>query len=109
MPTFLVLKNGTVSETIRGANPSALNAAVRKAVNDAGSSGGSGGAAFQSKGHTLGGAGAAGARRAAGPAGPGFSLPGTDTVVRFAALYMSSLFSLEAYAGARASPYSVAR
>ncbi|KAF2396822.1 thioredoxin-domain-containing protein [Trichodelitschia bisporula] len=35
MPTFMVLKNGQVQETIRGANPPALQAAIRKAVADA--------------------------------------------------------------------------
>lgn len=35
MPTFLVIKNGNVAQTIRGANPPALNAAVRNAVADA--------------------------------------------------------------------------
>ena len=37
MPTFLVLKAGSVVETVRGANPSALTAAVRKAARDAAS------------------------------------------------------------------------
>lgn len=35
MPTFLVIKNGNVTQTIRGANPPALNAAVRNVVADA--------------------------------------------------------------------------
>ncbi|KAF2469215.1 uncharacterized protein BDR25DRAFT_304691 [Lindgomyces ingoldianus] len=51
MPTFLVMKSGSVVDAIRGANPSALTAAVRKAANDAGAKSS---AAFQSKGYTLG-------------------------------------------------------
>ena len=35
MPTFIVVKNGKVVQTIRGANPPALNAAVNNAVADA--------------------------------------------------------------------------
>lgn len=35
MPTFLVIKNGKVVQTIRGANPPALNAAVKNVVADA--------------------------------------------------------------------------
>ena len=35
MPTFLVIKNGNVVQTIRGANPPALNAAVKNVVADA--------------------------------------------------------------------------
>jgi len=34
MPTFIVLKNSKAVQTIRGANPPALNAAVRNAVSD---------------------------------------------------------------------------
>jgi len=34
MPTFIVLKNIDVVQTIRGANPPALNAAVRNALSD---------------------------------------------------------------------------
>ena len=35
MPTFLVIKSGNVVQTIRGANPPALNAAVKNVVADA--------------------------------------------------------------------------
>lgn len=41
MPTFLVIKSKSVIETIRGANPSALTAAVRKAASDTGAGGAS--------------------------------------------------------------------
>ncbi|KAF2748269.1 thioredoxin-domain-containing protein [Sporormia fimetaria CBS 119925] len=109
MPTFLVLKNGSVVDTIKGANPSALTAAVRKAVNDAGPKPG---AAFQSKGYTLG-----SASQPARPVGDGAfaglqrSLTGTsgigDALVRFFALYLVTLFSFDAYRAAEQSPFSV--
>jgi hypothetical protein len=35
MPTFLVIKDGEVTETIRGADPSALSKAVLKAKGEA--------------------------------------------------------------------------
>jgi len=35
MPTFLIIKNGKVVQTIRGANPPALNAALKNVVADA--------------------------------------------------------------------------
>jgi thioredoxin 1 len=53
MPTFLVIKSKSVIETIRGANPSALTAAVRKAASDTGA-GGASSTHFASKGRTLG-------------------------------------------------------
>jgi thioredoxin 1 len=34
MPTFVIFKNGKVFETIRGANPPALTAAVQKIVGE---------------------------------------------------------------------------
>lgn len=34
MPTFIIFKNGQVLESIRGANPQALRAAVQKIVGD---------------------------------------------------------------------------
>ena len=105
MPTFLVLKNSSVVETIRGANPPALTAAVRKAVNDAASGPAKAAAVFQSKGYTLGSATAP-----SRPVGSGFAGMGSgamDTVTRFFALYFVSLFSLDGYHAAEASPFAV--
>ena len=111
MPTFLIFKNGSVKETIRGANPSALQSAVRKAAQDAQGGPAKDGTAFQSKGHTLGAAGTGSARRttAAAGAGVGLSIPGVDTIVKFVALYVTSLLSFDAYAAARQSPFSAPR
>lgn len=54
MPTFLILRNGSVIDTIQGANPPALTSAVEKAVKLAGPGGGQ---SFGSGGHRLGGSG----------------------------------------------------
>lgn len=111
MPTFLVIKGTSVTETIRGANPSALTAAVRKAVNDAASGPGASGAAFQSKGYTLG-----SSAQPSRPVNQGvFSgLQGlmgsgglTDVVIRFFALYLISLFAFDAYKAADQSPFNI--
>ncbi|KAF1972652.1 thioredoxin-domain-containing protein [Bimuria novae-zelandiae CBS 107.79] len=114
MPTFLVLKSTSVVETIRGANPSALTAAVRKAVQDATNGPAARGVHFQSKGYTLGSASAP--SRPVGGAG-GFTgglqnmLSGDggfgDKVVRFFALYFVSLLSFNAYQAAEESPFAV--
>lgn len=109
MPTFLVFKSGSVVETIRGANPSALTAAVRKAANDSTTARG---ANFSSKGYTLGSSGTpsrpvndgafAGVQRMmTGNGGLG------DMFIRFFALYFISLFALDSYGAAEASPFNV--
>lgn len=54
MPTFKIFHNGTCVETIKGANPPALTAAVEKAVKLAGG-GATPGELFKSPGRTLGG------------------------------------------------------
>jgi thioredoxin 1 len=111
MPTFLVIKSGSVVETIRGANPAALTAAVRKAAGDTSGPGASG-AAFQSKGRTLG--SAAEPSRAVGEnpfAGLQRLIVGngglSDVVVRFVALYVISLFAFNGYKAAEESGFNV--
>jgi len=111
MPTFLVLKSGSVVDTIRGANPAALTAAVRKAASDTSGPGASS-AAFQSKGRTLG--------SAAEPSRPVGESPFaniqrmlmgngglSDVLVRFAALYFISLFAFDAFKAAEESAFNV--
>lgn len=113
MPTFLVLKSGSVIETIRGANPSALTAAVRKAVNDATNGPAARGANFQSKGFTLGSTSTP-SRPVGGAGGLAGSLQGMmsgnggfgDAVVRFFALYFISLLSFDSYKAAEESPFA---
>ncbi|EOO01653.1 putative 37s ribosomal protein rsm22 protein [Phaeoacremonium minimum UCRPA7] len=94
MPTFLILKNGTVIETIRGANPPALTAAVEKAVKLAGPASG---ASFGTAGRTLG-----GTPLGTGNSGPRQSLQRPlrwdmnnfiNGIINFFGLYMISLFS----------------
>lgn len=123
MPTFLVIKSNTVIETIRGANPAAIRSAVQKAANDSGS-GSASGAAFTSKGRTLG-TESSGSRTVQGDRQGGFAsfLSGVtggsgtpqapmalgsgwaDSAVRFAGLYLTTLFSFNAYEAAQSSPF----
>jgi thioredoxin 1 len=111
MPTFLIIKSSSVVDTIRGANPSALTAAVRKAANDTSGPGASA-AAFQSKGRTLG-----SAAEPSRPVGEG-AFAGlqrmivgngglSDVIVRFMALYVVSLFAFNGYKAAEESVFNV--
>ncbi|KAF1811572.1 thioredoxin-domain-containing protein [Eremomyces bilateralis CBS 781.70] len=108
MPTFLVFRNSTVTQTIRGADAAALRAAVRAAAQSAGKASG---AAFTSKGHVL---GSGSTTRPATRSSIGGSLTGLlpgggliDTVVRFVALYVTSLFSFDSYRAAELSPFAL--
>jgi len=113
MPTFLIFKNGSVIDTIRGANPSALRSAVLKAASDAAKGPAKSSVVFSSKGHVLGSAGSpAASTRSSGTAwSPGFGSFGSsglmDTVVRFVALYVTSLFSFDGYHAVEQSPFNV--
>jgi thioredoxin 1 len=109
MPTFLVFNSGRVTETIRGANPGALKTAVTRASSGSGAAGGSSsGSHFSSKGHRL---GTEGDKTSQGIGGGLPSLDGlgdtADSMVRFMGLYFTTLFSLDAYAAAQASPLNV--
>jgi hypothetical protein len=104
MPTFLVFKNGSVIDTIKGANPSALRTAVSTAAREAATGPAKSSASFSSKGYTLG-----GGSTPSGPAG-GVAALGTgvaDQMVRFFGLYLTTLFSFDAYTAAEASPFAV--
>jgi thiol-disulfide isomerase/thioredoxin len=91
MPTFLVLRNGSVIETIQGANPPALTAAVEKAVKLAGPGGG-GGATFSGSGQRLGGSGV-GPKTVRRPMKWAFK-PLLEAVIAFFGLYFWSLLSV---------------
>ncbi|OAA60394.1 37S ribosomal protein rsm22 [Niveomyces insectorum RCEF 264] len=116
MPTFLVLRNGSVIDTIQGANPPALTAAVEKAVKLAGAGAGPG-AAFVTAGRTLGGSTAAAASSpglARPRAGPIFGRTHAwdlntiiNTLITFFGLYFTSLFSLDPYMAASNSRYNI--
>ncbi|KAL2161038.1 hypothetical protein VTH06DRAFT_8751 [Thermothelomyces fergusii] len=102
MPTFLVLRGGSVINTVRGANPPALAAAVDEAVKLAG---GAAGGAFSGTGHRLGGSGV-GRPSVARPVGAGWSLKGfLDGLIAFFGLYFWTLFSLDPYKAAENSPF----
>jgi thioredoxin 1 len=111
MPTFLVIKSSAVVDTIRGANPAALTAAVRKAAADTSGPGASS-AAFQSKGRTLGSVDAPSRPVGEGAfAGIQRMMTGNgglqDVMVRFFALYFVSLFAFNGYKAAEDSPFNV--
>lgn len=96
MPTFMVFKSGSVVETVRGANPPALTAAVEKGVRLAtGAGGGAGpsGSSFGSPGQRLGSdpkVPARGPRRA-----PAWDFAGIiKAIFIFLGLYFVSLFSV---------------
>ena len=104
MPTFLIFKSGSVIETIRGANPPALTAAVEKAVKLAGAA--APGASFSMPGRTLGGGGSSGMT----PARRGWNTLGgrswasfspfnfVNALLTFFGLYFASLLSVCLYA-----------
>jgi thioredoxin 1 len=112
MPTFLIIKSSTVVDTIKGANPSALTAAVRKAATDAASGPGTSPTAFRSKGRTLGSTSEPSRPANEGPlAGLQRLVLGngglSDIVVRFVALYVISLFAFNGYKAAEESAFNV--
>ncbi|KAI9702226.1 MAG: hypothetical protein M1820_006309 [Bogoriella megaspora] len=127
MPTFLILKNGSVKNTIRGANPSALRAAVSSAAADAKNAAPKSSQVFQSKGHTLGSSSSSNSRMVTPSATQGLSdgynaflrtlrtgASGgvssggwVETLTRALGLYLTSLFALDAGKAAEASPFSV--
>jgi thioredoxin 1 len=101
MPTFLILHNSAVINTLRGADPRALTVAVEAAVKLAGSGPGAG---FDRQGRVLGGEG-----RASTAAGLARGQGLFDGIVAFLGLYVTSLFSLDPYRAAEASPFNVHR
>jgi hypothetical protein len=107
MPTFLVFNGGRVTDTIRGANPSALRAAVTR-VSGSASTGGPSGSHFGSKGHRLGSEGDKTSQSVGGGMAALDGLSDTaESMVRFMGLYLTTLFSFDSYAAAQASPLSV--
>lgn len=111
MPTFLIFKNGSVIETIQGANPPALTAAVEKAVKLAGTA--AAGASFHTPGRTLGGPSGAAPRRGGGqtlgrPSAWRFdSFKFLNAILTFVGLYLVSLFSFDPYKAAENSDFNV--
>lgn len=131
MPTFLIIKNGSVINTIKGANAAALRTAIMAASADAaklpakGGAGAGSGASFKSGGGRVLGTGSTpaasggsmldrlgikfgGGGSAAGSNGS-VSVPGglAGTVTRFVGLYLTTLLSFDAYKAAETSPLAV--
>ncbi|CAK7242023.1 MAG: hypothetical protein STHCBS139747_003499 [Sporothrix thermara] len=121
MPTFVILRNGSVLETVQGANPPALTAAVERAVKLATS----GGATFSTPGRTLGSDSASTSTAAGIRIGGGISRPAGSPIqghrsrfsptrifqwlVAFFGLYLTSLFSIDPYMAAQNSKYNKSR
>ncbi|KAI1080587.1 thioredoxin [Whalleya microplaca] len=112
MPTFLVFKNGSVIDTIQGANPPALTAAVEKAVKLAGTS--APGASFKTPGRTLGAPSSGAPARSSGNTlgGRGRSWNFSpfhffNAILTFFGLYFVSLFSFDPYKSAENSDFNV--
>lgn len=124
MPTFLVLKGSTVVNTVRGANPSALRAAILSAAASAAKAPGKASASFSGKGQALGGAGSDGLPPRT--ANSSFAAPRLDlsallaspasfaqgrgyaaSIVRFVGLYLTTLLSLDPTKAAQESPFAM--
>ncbi|KAK4218972.1 thioredoxin, variant [Rhypophila decipiens] len=104
MPTFLILRNGSVIDTIQGANPPALTSSVEKAVKLAGPVGGQ---SFGSGGHRLGGSGVGGARANTLSQPLRWDLNNfINVIISFFGLYVVSLFSLDPYIAAQSSQFN---
>ena len=102
MPTFIILHSGVIVDTVKGANSSALYAAVERAVKNAGPV-----SAYSTPGRTLG-----SSSSSATPAGtslsPSFDLQRfMSAIVAFFALYFTTLFTLDAQGAAEKSPFKV--
>ncbi|KAH6643368.1 thioredoxin-like protein [Truncatella angustata] len=113
MPTFLIFKSGSVIETIQGANPPALTAAVEKSVKLAGNVAPL--ASFKTPGRTLGGSGPTPPKGAGG--GRTLGRPSRfssfshfnffNVLLTFFGLYVVSLFSFDPYKAAENSDFNV--
>ncbi|POS75311.1 thioredoxin [Diaporthe helianthi] len=105
MPTFMIFKNGQAIETIQGAKPPALTAAVEKAVKLAGPTSGAG---FSAPGRTLGGSGPATQSRVSLRRPFKWDLNNfLNAILNFFGLYLVSLFSFDPYKAAESSRYNV--
>ncbi|KAK3372379.1 thioredoxin-like protein [Podospora didyma] len=107
MPTFLIFHNGSVINTIQGANPPALSSAVERAVKLAGA-GAAPGVVFGTPGQRLGGTGLAAPGRTTSVARTmAWDLNNLiNTIIAFFGLYFVSLLSLDPYKAAENSPFN---
>jgi len=102
MPTFLIFRNGSVINTIKGADTRGLTTAIENAVKLAGPAAPP---VFSTKGHTLGGAPSRGTslRR------PFNFQRYIDAIAAFLGLYVVSLFAFDAYKAAEESTFNIYR
>lgn len=112
MPTFLLIQNSKVTETIRGADAAALRSAVQKALaSSGGKGGGAGGPGFSGSGRRLGDDSSSKKAGTGASWGTGGMVGGAgnvaDSMVRFMGLYVTTLFSFDAFAAAEASPLAI--
>jgi len=106
MPTFLIFRGGSVVNTIRGADPRGLTAAVEAAVKSGPASTAS---IYSTPGRKLGGAPSAGPRQSLSRPFS-FSIKGwIQAIITFFGLYFISLFSLDPYTAAENSPFNIHR
>ncbi|KAF5593019.1 37S ribosomal Rsm22 [Fusarium pseudoanthophilum] len=101
MPTFKIFHNGTCIETIKGANPPALTAAINNAVKLGGPATGN---VFKTPGRTLG-----GESRSASLSKQWNLKAVFDALITFFGLYFVSLFTFDPYKSAEESPFNVHR
>lgn len=100
MPTFLIFHGSQVHKTLRGADPHGLTSAVEAAVRLPPKSN----PVYSTPGRTLG--GSTGSRSATSS----FTVQGFfDGLIAFFGLYLVSLFSIDPYRAAEASPFNVNR
>ncbi|KAI0997841.1 hypothetical protein K3495_g10348 [Podosphaera aphanis] len=99
MPTFMIFRSGTVIKTISGADVRSLTSAIESAVKLVGPAG----PVYSSVGRTLGSTNS----RNAPLSQPQNLKRWIDTIVRFLALYFTTLFSLDAYSAGEQSPFNV--
>ncbi|CCT64464.1 probable thioredoxin [Fusarium fujikuroi] len=101
MPTFKIFHNGTCIETIKGANPPALTAAINNAVKLGGPATGN---VFKTPGRTLG-----GESRSASLSKQWNLKAFFDALIAFFGLYFVSLFTFDPYKSAEDSPFNLHR
>ncbi|KAF3768846.1 thioredoxin-domain-containing protein [Cryphonectria parasitica EP155] len=103
MPTFIIFKGGVAIETISGANPPKLTAAVDNAVKMAGPVANSG---FSAPGRTLGDTGTGSGQSLRRPLK--WDLNNfVNSIIGFFGLYLVSLFSLDPFKAAQNSQYNI--
>ncbi|TQS38800.1 hypothetical protein Golomagni_00689 [Golovinomyces magnicellulatus] len=101
MPTFMIFASGSVIKTVSGADVSGLRSAIESAVKLAGTFG----PVYSSEGRTLG-----SADNKKTQITKSLDLRGIfNTIVKFLALYLTTLFSLDAYGAGERSSFNINR